>query len=73
LVPYYSVRSYLFTDEKLLPIDNNIRKLDKSESALFKAVIEKYTEQERDEVYMDFEALFHNFYAYFVDGDIVAL
>jgi hypothetical protein len=22
---------------------------------------------------MDFEALFHNFYAYFVDGDIVAL
>ncbi|MCX6822443.1 MAG: GNAT family N-acetyltransferase [candidate division SR1 bacterium] len=73
LSSYHSVRLYFFENEKLLPIDNNIRKLEKSEKALFDAFMDKCTEQERYDVYMDFEAKFHNFYAYFQDGDVVAL
>lgn len=73
LSPYHSVRLYLFTDEKLVPIDNNIRKLNISEKKLFDSFMEKCSEEEKYEVYMDFEASFHNFYAYFVNEDIVAI
>jgi len=73
LQAYFSVRSYLFDESKLLPKDPNIRRLEKHEKPLFDTFMEKCSEQERYEVYMDFEDDFHNFYAYFVDGEIVAL
>ena len=73
MVSYRSVRSYLFTDEKLKPSDPNVRKLLKSEKALFDAFMSKCSEQDRHDVYMDFEASFHNFYAYFQGKEIVSI
>lgn len=71
--PYRSIRSYLFTDEKLLPADPHVRKLDRSEKSAFGAFMDRCSEQEREEVYMDFEADFHNFFAYVADDRIAAI
>ena len=73
LSSYASVRLFIFNNEKLQPPDSQVRKLEKSEKPLFDAFMEKCSEAEREEVYMDFGASFHNFYAYFVSGEIVAL
>lgn len=73
LTPYCSVQSYLFTDEKLTPIDSNVRKLERSEKAIFEAFREKCSEEDKYEVYMDFDVTFHEFYAYFYNNEIVAL
>ncbi|MBP8016673.1 GNAT family N-acetyltransferase [Candidatus Gracilibacteria bacterium] len=73
LVSYYSVRSYIFNCEKLVSIDQNVRKLKKSEKKVFDDFMGKCTENERYNVYMDFETDFHNFYAYFYEDNIVAI
>lgn len=70
---YRKTQLYLFTDEKLEPIDPNIRKLDKSEKTLFNEFRAKCSEEDNYKVYMDFDVEFHEFYAYFVWNEIVAL
>ena len=56
-----------------MPIDPNVRQLERSEKALFNAFREKCSEEDKYEVYMDFDIIFHKFYAYFYNNEIVAL
>lgn len=73
LSPYHKMQLYLFSDEKLTPIDSNIRKLEKSEKSLFDNFRAKCSEEDNYQVYMDFDVDFHHFYAYFYKNEIVAL
>lgn len=71
--PYYSKKLYLFNTNKLLQLHPNVRKLEISERDLFDAFMAKCSEDERYNVYMDFDADYHNFYAYIDGNEIVAL
>lgn len=73
LNPYRSVYLYLFSEDKLLPLDPHVRQLQRSEKDLFTAFRAKCTEEENYQVYMDFDKVFHRFYAYFDNNEIVSL
>lgn len=72
-VSHHKTQLYLFSDDRLLPIDPNIRKLERSEKKLFDDFRSKCSNEDNYNVYMDFEENFHHFYGYFIEDEIVAL
>lgn len=69
----YILTNYLFDSAKINEINPNTRYISKDQKLLFDDFMTKCLDEDKKEVFMEFEEEFHKFYWYFENWELVAV